>query len=210
LKINVRIRRTGGSRGSYLQSYSLGLEGKRTVLGVLLEIQAADPSLVFRYGCRFKHCGLCGITINSRPYPACLAEVRGDLELAPLERLPVTADLAVERRFYYELFRKHEVALPPSEPPEGNFALSSLYRQLLSCTECFCCLATCPRFELQGSFPGPLFFVKVAQALLNPLKPKLKLPITRKDLEQCLDCRRCRCPYGVPITNAVQYLLSIS
>ncbi len=203
--VNVRIKRSEGN-AAFFQSYSVDVTEKRTVLGVLLEIYAQkDPSLAFRFGCRFKHCGLCAMNINGRSYPSCLYEVKGDLELGPLTGLPVLQDLVIDRLFYSDLLKNRGVYLPL--PPAGEEITEyNLYKQLLGCTECYCCLSECPRFVADNTFPGPLFYVKLAQIYLNPYSRRSIPDISQKELQECLDCLKCVCPYNVPVSRTLRLL----
>lgn len=205
LLVNVSIKRSEDNH-SFFQSYSMEVEEKRTVLGILLEIHSQqDPTLAFHFGCRFMHCGLCAVMINGRAYPSCLYEVKGDLVLEPLKGFPVLQDLVVDRRHYTERMKKLQ---DPSTllAPGQQKGSEGLYRKLLGCTECYCCLSECPRFVAESSFPGPLFYVKLAQAHLNPggLLPVPAIP--KKDLLACLDCLQCVCPYNIPIARTIRYL----
>jgi len=187
LLVNIEIRRTELNQ-TYTQNYEVKVSEPRTVLGVLLEIQAnKDPSLAFRFGCRFKHCGLCAIDINGRAFPSCLHQVDSDLKLAPLKNFPILQDLIIDRHYYHELLQAKGAKLP-LYPVGGEIKISRLYKKLMSCTECFCCLAECSRFGEDSNFLGPLYYVKLAQAYLNPCSRGRLPDLDRDDLQACLDC----------------------
>jgi succinate dehydrogenase/fumarate reductase iron-sulfur protein len=185
-----------------------------SVLGVLQQIrEICDSTLAFRYGCRFKGCGLCTVEIDGRPLPACMIRAREGMEVGPLGSLPVLRDLAIDRRPLLEFFAGLQLHLLPPEEEElpARFEVSPDYAELAKCTECLACLAGCPSFELgDGSFGGPLAFVKLAQLHLDPRDGRDRRAQAQSlGVATCLPCDdRCSCPVGVPIyRTAIQPFL---
>ena len=200
--VNIYISKTQNN-STYIQHYPVEVLEKRTVLGLLLEISAQqDPTLSFRYGCRFKHCGLCAAVINGRSQPSCLYEVKGDVKIEPLKGFPILRDLIIDRLPYNEMLKERGVY--PRLPFEDKSLLDNkFYKTLLGCTDCYCCLSECPKFIEDKNFLGPLYYVKLAQLFLNPGSNYVP-SVLRDDLLQCMDCMKCYCPYGLPLKKVIK------
>jgi succinate dehydrogenase/fumarate reductase iron-sulfur protein len=190
-----------------------GVEGE-SVLGVLQHIrESLDSTLAFRYGCRFKGCGLCTLEIDGRALPACMIRAREGMEVGPLSSFPVLRDLAIDRRPLVELFARRQLHLLPPEGEKlpASFDVPPAYGLLAKCTECLACLARCPRFDLEdASFGGPLTFVKLAQLHFDPRDGQDRRTQAKAlGINTCLSCQsRCSCPLGVPIyRSAIEPLL---
>src|ERR1700759_1855929 len=92
----------GGKDGRY-RAYAVPRRESQTVLDVVTYVQRhLDPTLSYRFACRVGVCGSCAMTVNGRPRWTCrthVAKVAGDsgqLEIGPLENLPVIKDLATD------------------------------------------------------------------------------------------------------------------
>jgi succinate dehydrogenase/fumarate reductase iron-sulfur protein len=198
------------------------VEGE-SVLGLLQRIRELfDSTLAFRYGCRFKGCGLCTLEIDGRPLPACMIRAKEGMEVGPLSCLPVLRDLAVDRRPLAEFFarRKLHLVLPAGGESPEIFEVPPAYHHLAKCTECLACLATCPSFDVgklgdpndpeRACFGGPLGFVKLAQLHFDPRDSEDRRAQARAlGVATCRSCQtRCTCPIGVPIyPSAIEPLL---
>lgn len=200
--VNIYISRSH-NKSVYIQHYPVEILEKRTVLGLLLEISAQqDPTLSFRYGCRFKHCGLCAAVINGRSQPSCLYEVKGDVKIEPLKGFPVLRDLIIDRLPYNEMLKERGVY--HQHTLEGKSSIDNdLYKTLLGCTDCYCCLSECPKFVENNKFLGPLYYVKLVQLYLNS-KSNYFPTVQRNELLQCMDCMKCYCPYGLPLKKVIK------
>ena len=184
-----------------------GVEGE-SVLGVLQRIrESLDSTLAFRYGCRFKGCGLCTVEINGRSLPACMIRAKEGMTVSALRSFPVLRDLAIDRRPVTEFFSRQQLYLSLSEAEErpADFCVPPVYDELAKCTECLACLAECPSFDLRDeSFGGPLTFVKLAQLHFDPRDSQDRRAQAKGlGVTTCLPCEtRCSCPIGVPIYRA--------
>jgi len=190
------------------------VEDGESVLGVLQRIrEAADSSLAFRFGCRFKGCGLCTVEIDGRALPACMIHAKEGMEVGPLRSFPVLRDLVVDRRPLMEFFTRQQLHLVSAEEGKlpASFEVPPAYGALAKCTECLACLAGCPRFDLRDdSFGGPLTFVKLAQLHFDPRDDRDRRAQAKSlGVATCLSCdSRCTCPVGVPIyRTAIEPLL---
>lgn len=197
------------------RSYRLPRENY-TVLGALQYIQEhLDPTLAFRYSCRYGRCGLCAVLVNNNPALACQTNLQDGMKIAPLAKLPVLKDLVIERRKILEALQKH--ALYPEMGREECKGLQEPLHEpeeaalLRGCLECFSCLSSCPRYDFPGKgFAGPYFFVRLAQLHLDPRDRQDRFLQGREmGIEQCRECaKKCRCPAGIGIfENAIKLFL---
>ncbi len=208
MKIRVRRFDPGSDPQPRWEVFDLpGVDGE-SVLGVLQRIrESSDSTLAFRYGCRFKGCGLCTVEIDGRPLPACMIRAREGMEVGPLGSFPLLRDLAIDRRPLAEFFARQRLYLLPHEGEElpESFEVPPVYSELAKCTECLACLAECPSFDLtDGSFGGPLTFVKLAQLHFDPRDGEDRRAQAKAlGVTSCLSCEdSCSCPLGVPIHSA--------
>ena len=191
-----------------------GVDPGESVLGVLQRIREfVDSTLAFRFGCRFKGCGLCTVEIDGRALPACMIRATEGMEVGPLRSFPVLRDLVVDRRPLTAFFARQQLYLASGDG-EGlpvAFEVPPAYAVLARCTECLACLAGCPSFDLQDeSFGGPLSFVKLAQLHFDPRDQRDRRAQAKSlGVTTCLSCQsRCTCPVGVPVyRSAIEPLL---
>ncbi len=226
--ITVKRFNSGSIKTRWEETYVLPLEERATVLQALQYIyENLDPSIAFEYSCRYDRCGLCGVEINGRPCLACTAFLNDHrITVAPLSNLTVIRDLVIDREPYEKLLKdeliyysgegltessnceeaKAEHHFKPILVPPG-------LESLLSCVECLCCHAACPKLDSDDTdltrFAGPLVFLKLAQLHLDPrdLEDR-KAQARRLGIEQCTACRRCYCSRGIPLYRlAIETLL---
>ena len=191
-----------------------GVEDGESVLGVLQRIrESTDSTLAFRFGCRFKGCGLCTVEIDGRALPACMIRAKEGMEVGPLRSFPVLRDLVVDRRPLTEFFARQQLYMVSAEEGRlpSSFEVPPAYGVLAKCTECLACLAGCSRFDLQDeSFGGPLTFLKLAQLHFDPRDDRDRRAQAKSlGVTTCLSCEsRCTCPVGVPVyRTAIEPLL---
>lgn len=202
----------------YEESFLVPLYSEHaTILEALIYIyENLDPSLAFRYSCRFEKCGLCAVQVDGRPALACVTNLRDGQRIAPLQGLPVIRDLVVDRAPLEKLLQ-HERAFLVTERPEKlktvndinlpPAATSPELVSLLRCVECLCCQAGCSettRFSLE-EFAGPFVFVKLGQLYLDRRDKLDRRAQARKlGIEKCGDCStHCVCPQGINIQKHV-------
>jgi succinate dehydrogenase / fumarate reductase iron-sulfur subunit len=147
------------------------------------------------------------VEIDGRPLPACMIRAREGMEVGPLPSFPVLRDLVIDRRPLVERFARWGLVLLPPEGEElpASFDVPEAYGELAECTECLACMAGCPSFDLEnGSFGGPLTFVKLAQLHFDPRDGEDRRAQAKAlGLGTCHSCEtRCACPVGVPIYRA--------
>lgn len=189
----------------HLQEYTVPKEESSTVLEALLFVyERIDSTLAFRYGCRFKNCGLCAIEINDMPRLACTTKLKGAMRLQPLRHLPRIRDLVIDREpierslsHYKPYLIRHSHLSSELE----TFIYPESAKTLENCRECLACLAACPHFHYQEpAFGGPYAFVKLARLYYDPRDSiDRKEQIKSLGAQKCRECRKCRCVVGIPI-----------
>lgn len=200
-EISIYVKR--GANLQTTEKFTLDLSlGDSTVLEALQIIQEEfDDTLAIRYGCRFKQCGLCAVTVNGNPRMGCMTKVKDGMVVGPLEHLPIQKDLVVERRFITENI-KNKKLFPQTLNHSINPVTTKEFDILSKCTDCQSCLSGCPEyhFEKMDSFAGPLFFVKLAQLQNHPQNENNYFEKAKElGMEMCKGCAGCPCPYGIPI-----------
>jgi succinate dehydrogenase/fumarate reductase iron-sulfur protein len=214
--IEIQVLRSDSQRDkkSWFQAYKVPIREGSTVLEVLLYIyENIDSSLGFRYGCRFKMCGLCAVEVDDKPRLSCFTKVNEGQRITPLKNLPLLKDLVFDRDPFFRLLSQYQPFVvrpqlpeiepePLIQPPE--------YTRLMTCRECFCCMATCPEYTYTDpSFGGPFAFIKLAQLFYDQRDSKDRVSQARElGIQRCRGCHKCYCPLGIPIyKDAIHPLL---
>ena len=180
-------------------------DGERvTVLETLMHIyETADPTLAFRFGCRFNKCGLCAVEVDGRPRMACFTEVKDGMRIGPLSGMPVARDLVVDRVAFFDGLRELKIYIPEQGkgPEPQTIKEPEPHKKLVGCLECLACNATCPSYDFEGNSPaGPYVFVKLAQMHFDP-RNTIDRRRQAKDLgvDKCAECGKCYCIHGINI-----------
>lgn len=175
---------------------------RMTVLEALMHIyENIDPTLGFRFGCRFKACGLCAVEVDGKPRMGCSTELNDGMKIAPLAGLPVSRDLIIDRAAFFDGLRELQLYIPEREnisEPE-TIKQSEAHKRLLECIECLACNASCPNYDFEKNpLVGPYVFVKLAQLHLDP-RNTIDRRKQARDLggEDCGACDACRCIHGI-------------
>lgn len=203
MNITVSIQRSNSSEAPQWVDYRVPAGERTTVLEALMHIyEHIDPTLAFRFGCRFNKCGLCAVEVNGRPRMGCFTEVREGMKIAPLARMPVARDLVVDRAGFFEALRELQLYIPPQESLSEPQTLiePETHRALLHCVECLACNSTCPNYEFGKSLGGPYVFVKLAQLHLDPRNTLDRRSQARAlGIADCAECGKCYCIHGINI-----------
>lgn len=206
-QVSVRVWRQnpdGSGEGSFA-SYSVPCGEHTTVLDALLYVyEQHDSSLAFRYGCRNRDCGTCGVLVNGGPRLGCLTKLKDGMTLEPLRGVPLLRDLALDMRPYFSEMERLALYIPPGwdggpkivDRPKEHLNLSA-------CIECLCCVATCPTAGYgEGAPAAPYTFVKLAQLHFDPRDPRDRRTQARSlSIDRCVDCQQCYCVIGVQIVR---------
>ncbi len=215
IRISVQRFHPASAEEPVWQAYEIPHAPRMTVLEALLHIyEHLDPTLAFRFGCRFGKCGLCAVEVNGRPRMACFTEVRDGMRIGPLGRMPLVRDLVVDRAAFFDSLRALELYIPDGQ---GQASAPAVIRcpeereKLLLCVECLGCNATCPpSCPFDPSRAGPYVFVKLAQLHFDPRDGRDRRAQARElGVERCLECRKCYCIHGIDIQrHAIAVLAS--
>ena len=212
-----------GGEGTF-QSYQLTIDNPETttILDVLLRIQKEqDPSISFRFACRVKMCGSCGMGINGREGLACKTNVCDlppgqDITLRPLNHFPVIKDLVVDMGPF---FSKYEDALPFFEPREDRTEPYVIkpdtpervdIGMATDCIACGCCVSSCTMVDNHDSYCGPAALNRAFTLLADERDGLFEARLTRA-LDSCYNCRtefNCTevCPKSISGTRAIKYI----
>ncbi|EEG76428.1 2Fe-2S iron-sulfur cluster-binding protein [Dethiobacter alkaliphilus] len=204
----IRINQYVPERKDLVQTeYQVPNSPGATVLQALQYIyEELDGSLAFRYGCRYNHCGLCGVMVDGKPRLACKVKLDSVSEISPLTGLPLLRSLVVDRSGYMK--KLQDLALYPqggAVEPLGELQEDSLHKNLMKCLECLCCVSSCSQHtEGDNSSVDPYVFVKLAQLHLDPRDETDRQAQARANgIDKCADCGKCSCPNGIPIKKAI-------
>jgi succinate dehydrogenase/fumarate reductase iron-sulfur protein len=194
--------------------YTVPSGDRTTVLEALTYVyENIDPTLAFRFGCRFDSCGLCAVELNGRSRMACSTALEQGMKIAPLARMPVLRDLVIDRATFFEGLRELQIFIPEQtdlEEPQILRAPES-HARLAGCLECLACNSTCHGYDFDSNpLAGPYVFLKLAQLHLDPRNTIDRRRQARElGLGECTDCRGCRCIHGIDIRrDALGILMS--
>lgn len=210
--VKLHIRRTDEHGvGLGFKTYTIPYEPRDTVLHALQYIYShVDSTLAFRYSCRFKKCGLCGVRISGKSRLACLTSLENEMTVEPLSNLPVIRDLVVDRRQLFEQLRDLNLFPITAETVDKPLEIPDRYYRLSACLECLCCYSECAALKDGKEFTGPFTLVKLAQMQSHPQDSYDRRQQAKElGIENCLNCQGCSCLYGINIPgDAIAPLLS--
>jgi succinate dehydrogenase/fumarate reductase iron-sulfur protein len=193
--------------------YSVPSGDRTTVLETLAHIyENSDPTLAFRFGCRFSACGLCAVQVNDRPAMACTTQLKDGMKIAPLPGMPVLRDLVIDRSRFFEALRELQIYIPEQEDSGEPQLLrpSKTHARLAGCVECLGCNATCPAYDFEKNpLAGPYVLVKLMQLQLDPRNTMDRRKQARDlGIDACGECRDCYCLHGINIRRDVLEVLA--
>lgn len=189
-------------------------DGERsTVLETLMHIyETEDPTLAFRFGCRFGKCGLCAVEVDGRPRMACFTEVKDGMKIGPLSGLPLVRDLVIDRESFFEELRELQVFIPDQEQTSEPLVIKEpeTHKKLSQCVECLSCNATCPDYDFADNpLASPYVFVKLAQLHFDPRNTiDRRKQAKNLGVDGCAKCTECRCIHGINIRKDVMEVLA--
>src|SRR5262245_3024333 len=164
----VRIlRQDGPGMASYWERHQVAYEPEMNVISVLQRIAAAATTsdgkqvapVAWDCNCLEEVCGACTMVINGQVRQSCsalvdrlLAERPGEIELAPMSKVPVIRDLMVDRSRLFRALSKVKAWIPAdgyydqgAGPRQSQAAQEAMY-PLSECMSCGCCLDACPQY----------------------------------------------------------------
>lgn len=182
----------------YYQDFEYEFEEGENILDALLQIRGQDPSFSFSYGCRDRHCGLCGVMMNGKAVMACKKNAEPNMKIEPLRGMRVIKDLVIDRNEMnvrkesmqlYLQRREPAAAIPEQMEPESYQAFKIASR----CVECFCCTAACPIWQKQRhTFAGPTALVLEARHVFDIRDDASReLILQNLGIDACISCGAC-------------------
>ncbi|MEK4031881.1 succinate dehydrogenase iron-sulfur subunit [Methylocystis sp. IM3] len=189
------------------------------VLDALIKIKnEIDPTLTFRRSCREGICGSCAMSIDGRNWLACtqaIDDIRGEIRIFPLNRIPVIKDLVVDLD---HLFAQHRLIEPwlkvrTPEPeqerlqtPHDRAKLEGYYE----CILCFCCSGGCPSYWWNADrYLGPAVLLHAYRWLIDSRDEADESRLDRLEdpfrLYRCHTIMNCTktCPKGLQPAKAI-------
>jgi succinate dehydrogenase/fumarate reductase iron-sulfur protein len=198
-------------RGPHDESYEVPVSEKMTILdGLIYVYENLEPGLAFDFGCRYACCGACSVKVDGRPTLICQEPLQKDIEVEPLENLPVLKDLVVDKSDFYATLDRYQPFLQPQRFEERmkpdvldprdfqDFKVAS------RCIACLNCNSECGVIKGEEEFEGPAFFVQLARFLFDPRDRADRREIIRMAY-LCTECGQCDevCPKGIPISHTL-------
>jgi len=205
----------------HYDTFEVTTRPRMTVLDALFQVlETKDRLLAFRYSCRSAVCGSDAMFINGKQRLACntqISELGDEVTIAPLPRIPVVKDLAVDIRPFFEKMERIKPFLVPREPyPEKEFLQSPKDRLkidvAIDCIDCGACLSACPSAWTDPDYIGPAASVKAARFVADTRdiakKERLKLVGCEDGVWRCHTIFNCAdaCPKSIDPPHFIQYL----
>ena len=210
-EIKIKVFRYDPSTGEAprMEEYPVEYyEGMRVwrALDNINEKQRANIS--WRLSCREYLCGSCTIMINGRPALACKTAVEDGMVLEPLPLFPVAKDLAINRDFAENRFKKIQPWLKREDDiSEDHVRLHQtdilMAREMSQCIGCLACVNVCPAIKgAWDAFNGPMLQTLIAKAAFNPMDKADRIAqAVHTGTFRCTQCGACLdvCPKKIEI-----------
>jgi len=224
--LHVKVWR-GAEQGEFIE-YEVPRAANQTVLDVVTYIQRKlDSSLSYRFACRVGMCGSCAMTVNGKARWTCRTHVAAlgsgsELEIAPLNNLPVIKDLATDMREFFDKMNTAKGFFKGEKTRHDDFAKlkpHSLERQLanagIECIGCGVCYASCEVVASREDYLGPAALNR-AWTLVNDVRDSQQLDRLRAVAGDA-GCHSChtqgtcseRCPKQIEPTAGIAGLKKI-
>lgn len=222
MKIRVK-RQDGPGAAPYWQTFDFSGKGRKTVAGILDEINYRDdlidengaPSRRIRWecSCMQKMCGGCAMIINGIPALACGTFVDTEKEellvLEPLTKFPVVSDLITDRSCILE-HQKAALMYLGKKGVENEKEFANRY-SVAKCIKCGLCLEVCPNYVgEEGRFYGA---VLANEAYLlytssEDRKKEIAKEYRRHFAAGCSKSLACRdiCPMKLSTLSSIGYM----
>ena len=200
MKANISIYRFNPNVDAepYYKDYEFEYEDGENVLDALIQVQRQDPSVAFLYGCRDRHCGLCGVMMDGKAVLACKTSAKPGMRIEPLRGMTVIKDLVIDRE---ELKARNETLQlfmmrgkePESFPEKLIPSEFEEFKLASRCVECYCCTASCPVWQRnRHGFAGPTAFVLESRHLFDKRDVSNRMLLVKAlGVDQCIECGAC-------------------
>ncbi len=225
-KIRVSVRRTGPvpDAAARFETHEVQLGEKASVLDSLFALQTGPcPDLAFRFSCRVGMCGSCAVVVNGRERLACRTLVRtvgNELRIEPLRNLPVTRDLAVNLKPFFDSYKRTQPWFTPRPDLDTNDFQripqdSREWKQMShqpQCIDCGACYSACSLVTLHPRYVGPMALHRALNLIVDPRDgqrtERLKLVSGESGAFRCHTLGNCKevCPRGISPTHSIERL----
>ncbi len=202
------------------ETYEVPYSAGDRILDVLIRVREdLGKDLAFRWSCRNRICGSCGIFVNDEPKLLCWDEALPEMKIEPLPHFPVIKDLVVDRSLYDARIQKMQPYLEPRElrPTTGEISPETLYNlkpeetrlavKFQECIECLLCVSVCPVTDGgRAQYPGPAALTRLAHYTFDPRDnlPRVELAFNQH-IYDCIRCYSCEkvCPVKIPVVTGI-------
>lgn len=202
------------------EAYEVSYDQGDRILDVLIRVREdLGKDLTFRWSCKNRICGSCGIFVNGAPKLLCWDEALPEMRIEPLPHFPVIKDLVVDRSVYDARIQEMQPYLEPREPrpttseisPETLYNLkpeeTRLAVKFQECIECLLCVSVCPVTDGgRALYPGPAALTRLAQYTFDPRDnlPRVELAFN-EHIYDCVRCYSCEkvCPVEIPVVTGI-------
>ena len=216
--VKIKRQQDSGSQ-PYWQTFEYNGPKHVTVSAILDALNYTDdlfdidgnpaPRIRWECSCMQAMCGGCAMVINGVPALACATfadKVKGDvLELAPLSKFPVIADLIVDRSMIYEQLLRAQAYLDQIAVSDKRH-----YKQQYSvakCLKCGLCREVCPNYHPGGEFYGAVLanegYLVASQS--TEKKPQVVEEYKKHFGAGCSKALSCQsvCPAGIETITSI-------
>lgn len=232
-KVLVKVLRTHPKKGNqFWQSFEYEGEKDVPISFVLDEINSREKMIdtnldiatpiLWDCNCREKICGDCAMVINHVPRLACstiLSDVliNGEVEIRPLTKFPIIADLKVDRSIIKEGLKDMKLWL--EETANSEVEKAEMPESVIECLACGCCLEICPNYSGEDDFAGAMAanlayteYSKEDVIEYNKYNKVIKKKYKKKFFNGCSKSLMCEkiCPVGIPTASNVSTMSSMS
>ncbi len=193
--------------------------GQMVLDALILIKDQIDSSLTFRRSCREGVCGSCSMNIDGRNTLACqknIKEINGEINIFPLNHLPVIKDLVVDLKHVFnqlefiEPWLQNNLGTPSNNEQNQSIKNRTKIDGLWECILCFCCTTSCVSYWWNGKkYLGPAALLQayrwVNDSRDSQKKKRLKYIEENSNIHNCHSIMNCAnsCPKGLNPGKAI-------
>lgn len=226
MEIKIKIlRKKKGKEESFWQTFYYSTENEKTTIvqmltelnqrKILLDIEGRKADKIqWECNCQQRKCGACAMLINGMPNLACgekIGNYKDTIELQPLQKFPVIADLIVDRSVIFENLKKMHIWMESEQDIDSkNWQEVFVASQ---CLQCGCCLEICTNYTDGKQFFGmtSLVLARRVSSCSKKLKENKMMEKYKKHFfDGCDKFNACEhvCPAGLPLTKLMAHMNS--
>ena len=174
-----------------------------------------DSTFSFRVQCRAGICGTCGVKVNGENHVlACKTKVidflkEDSITIEPLSNMNVIKDLVVDHSVFLDKLKDIKAWFEPNENFQPVYPSElDIYDKETDCILCGVCYSSCPVFETDAQFGGPINFVKAFRFWKDKndkLKDERIVIADKNHITSCIHCKYCTyfCPKSIPVEQDI-------